>query len=187
MPISRHPLIYTLPAAVLLSASLAVASDHREAHQHGYANLQLVVDGTVLSVMLTAPGNSLLGFEHIPSTEEERHQVEETTQWLQHTALINADNAGCTVTSVEVESGFGSEPDAHSGHDEHDEHEGGDHREFNVSQEIRCASLPDDGYWQSPLTGRFQHLHQLRVEWLSREGQGSARLSGAAPQFRMTP
>ena len=61
-------------ALVLTSLSVAamVAAQPQHAHVHGVAELNVVIDGTMLDVVFESPLDNLLGFEHPPRSDAER-------------------------------------------------------------------------------------------------------------------
>lgn len=84
-----------------------------------------------------------------------------------------------------------NEHDHDKHHDEHGHasHHGGaeevQHREFTVSQQLDCEGSMES--MNTGLTQRFPGIEQLRVEWLSPTGQGSARLGAGQNGFNTTP
>lgn len=174
MPVLR----LTLFSALTLGTTLANAADNLAAHQHGHATLQVALDGPALSILMTSPGHNLFGFEHEPVTTEEHAQVRSAIDWLTQTPLVDTDASSCRVIQASVESGFDNHTELPQDHDR-------GHSDLEVTQEVHCDSLPDDGGWQSPLPHQFPQLQQLEVEWLSNEGQGSARLTPDSNHFQV--
>ena len=110
------------------------------AHEHGIARLGLAVDGTLLTVDLELPAESVFGFERAPRSAEERATVAEALDRLRTGGgrlIAFPDGATCTLDSAEVHAPEGVEgdpagedqqPDEDEAHD-HDEDEAHDHDE----------------------------------------------------------
>ena len=62
------------------------------AHEHGVVRMGLAVDGTRLTLDMEAPGEAVFGFEHAPSSEEERSTVVQALERIR-------GEAGSLVTS----------------------------------------------------------------------------------------
>ena len=102
-----------------------------DSHEHGAANINVVIDGKTVFVEFESPWNNLVGFEHKPSTDAQRQAVENAMQKLAapETLFVFNDGAICHVSSAEVKSTLDTD-DHHAEHDhhkdEHDEHHGHD-------------------------------------------------------------
>ncbi len=70
---------------VILSQSLLGATN---VHLHGQAQLNLVVDEEHISMALSAPAMTLIGFEHEPRTDEEKNAIKTVTQTLNELHLF---------------------------------------------------------------------------------------------------
>lgn len=93
----------------LLTVVLACAAGLAQAegaHQHGLARLELVVDGTTLTVTLDSPLDNLVGFERGPRTAAERSAVQAMAQTLHAGAALLQPTpaAGCTLRGVALAS-----------------------------------------------------------------------------------
>ena len=67
----------TRPTLLLLTAWLMSSSAFADSDPHvhgGVSTLSIAVDGSTLEMRLVAPGNDLVGFEHAPSSDEDRHR-----------------------------------------------------------------------------------------------------------------
>ena len=69
-------LVWVCSVLCLLLLPVPLASAHK-AHEHGRAKVNIVVDGSLVSIGLESPLDSLLSFEHVPATFEQRKQVKE--------------------------------------------------------------------------------------------------------------
>lgn len=193
---------------LFVAASLAVpvanAADNPGVHRHGYAQLQMAIEGNRIDVMFTSPANNLAGFEHEARTDEERATLDRIVHWLEENPVIDTQPAGCTVVAGTVhlssdhddehghdddEHGHEDHDDEHhDGHEDHDEHaaeKGDSHSEYEVSQQLACSSIGPGQAFRSAMLTEFEGLEVLTTEWVSTGGQGSARLTPDSPQFRI--
>ena len=120
----------TLPLAsiLMLSSTLCFASgddEHRQhgAHVHGIAQMNLAVEGKNVLLELASPSMNIVGFEHMPSTDEQRHAVHEAAEKLEDGGSLFefSKEAGCTMVAAEIESPLLGD-EHHEGHDDGDSH-----------------------------------------------------------------
>ncbi len=102
-----------------------------DSHEHGAANLNVVIDGNSVFLEFESPWNNLVGFEHSPSTDGQREAVESAMQTLAAPEAMFAfnDDAGCTVSSAAVESSLDADGD--HDHADHDDHAHDEHKEHD--------------------------------------------------------
>jgi len=136
--------------ALLLLYGTAGASEgeRRElgAHEHGHGLLSVAVDGNDLVIELEIPAMNIVGFEHAPETDEQRHAVEEAVDTFRRgdTLFVPTEGAACGIENVEVALS-GMSHDEHEGEGEgHDrgkknEHESEGHSELHGEYYFRCA------------------------------------------------
>ena len=148
-------------AMLVLLATTAPASEteHREhgAHEHGRGLLNVVVEGNELVIEFEMPGVNVVGFEHEPGTDEEKHAVEEALEtFAKADALfVPSANAKCRAEKAEVElAGLqhekgehhtGEHSGEHSEHEsksEHAKHEEEGHSELHAQYVFHCDA-PD--------------------------------------------
>ncbi len=124
------------------SAQTVVANTERDldSHEHGAANINIVIDEATVFVELESPWNNLVGFEHSPTTESQHSAVDGAMEMLSDPNNILAFNsaAGCEVGTASVKSSLDSDAehdhgekdhDDHKEHEEHEEH--ADHKEHD--------------------------------------------------------
>jgi len=125
--------IFTVLAVASASVStVATAQTERDldSHVHGAASMNVAVDTDALFLELDSPWNNLVGFEHAPSTDEQKTLVNEALLLLnQPEQLFTFEGTNCTVTETAMENGLAHDDhhdeDAH-GHDDHDDEHGHD-------------------------------------------------------------
>ena len=149
-------------AALSLSLSVLAAGDeHREhgKHEHGHGSLDVVLEGDELVIALRIPAVNVVGFEHEPSTDEQRQAVEEALAVFRKGSELFAPSeaAGCAVEKVEValagiEHHEGEEHEQHAEEDKEKHHQPKDqgghaeehdeevHSELHGEYEFHCKA-----------------------------------------------
>jgi hypothetical protein len=118
-------------ALTLALSSAAYASDREhDSHEHGAATLDVVIDGAQMFVTFDSPWMNLVGFEHAPSTDEQRDAVANAQAQLEDGMLaLGIDSgAGCTLQTTGIDSSMAMDDhgDEH-GHDDHGDDHDDDH------------------------------------------------------------
>ena len=144
-------------SALAPSAALAQTKRDLDAHEHGAATLDAVIDGSTLFLEFESPWANLVGFEHEPSTDEQRAAVDEALGQLERAGELFALRGGdCTVAQASVSSTMGEaehrDEDEHHDEDEHrddeDEHhddEDGHHDEEHDDEDGHEGEESHDG------------------------------------------
>jgi hypothetical protein len=146
---------FFLGGALLLLVSPLTAQIERQhqAHVHGLAEGNLVLDGWQLRLELEIPGANLVGFEHPPRSDEQRDHLAATLALLEAGDWLRSDDRGqCQLQSMSAHThGYGtsddhdesdpaeSKPERHDhGHHHHNHHDDSDdqhgHRDGHVHQ-----------------------------------------------------
>ncbi len=103
---------------IICGAGLGSAETrHHGAHVHGMAKLNIALDGNELLLELTSPAANIVGFEHAPGTEKEKHAVHEAVELLEDGEKMFSFTAGaeCRLHEARVISDMTGEH-----HDEED-------------------------------------------------------------------
>ncbi len=117
-----------------LAGSIMIpAAAQQSAHVHGFASINLAIEGDELEIEFVSPADSIVGFEYEPSTAAERKAVKDAIALLQNPEKMFSlpASAGCELHEVEAERHAEGDHDGH-GHDEHakhDDHDDHDHDE----------------------------------------------------------
>ncbi len=145
-------------------------------HVHGMATLQLAVDGNTLQLNLESPLDSLLGFEHLPRTAQQKDAVKVMEGHLRQADRLFQPSpaARCTLKSVTLDSPVLNAGKPHAPpHDEHADLDG----EFVFT----CAQPGELRDLEVKLFETFPGVRQLKVEAATPRGQKAATLT---PQQR---
>src|SRR3990167_4383577 len=104
------------------------AHDHAEhgsldAHEHGAAQLNVVLEGKALELQLESPAMNLVGFEHAAKSDADKAKVAAARSQLEQPQPLFGLNAGdCTISNQELESPlFADHADTHK-HEHDSEH-----------------------------------------------------------------
>ena len=169
----------SLIAATLLVAPTAFAADdhnHGEetrelgAHAHGHAELQVAIEGNAIEMAFEVPGESIVGFEHVAETDEQRAAVDEATTQLSDPLALFAlpSEAGCEVASAEVEL-----------------HQEGDHNAFEAEYALNCANVGAITALETTLFELYPNLEEIEVEYATPSGQGAGELEPGAASLSL--
>ncbi len=182
----------TLAGAMIVLAFPALAEEHRQLgpHQHGHGTLNIAIENGEVSMDLDVPGADIVGFEHEPSTPEQKAAFEAGKAKLAEalTLFKMPAAAGCTVkeakVSIEGEHGEdtpkGETSPAHEAEEEHH------HSDFNVDYKLQCQSVAkltaiDFDYFKA-----FAGARVLGVTIITPKGQNSYEVTREKPSLDLT-
>lgn len=166
-------------ALVLAVGLLAGPAAAGPAHQHGAGHLGLAVDGPVLSLVLSLPLDTVLGFERAPRNAAERQRAEAARSRLREAAALYAldAEAGCQAVAAELDApvldGAPAGPDGHA--------------ELEVRHRFECRRIEALRRLELRAFAAFPRLERLTVQAALPGGQRRAVLSRAAPGFTLKP
>jgi hypothetical protein len=152
-------------SAALVTATLAPAAP---AHEHGTAKLDVVLDGSTLTVALESPLDNLVGFEHAPKNNKQRAALLQMEERLRaEDTLFQPDPAaGCRIKEATVEHPFqAGRKAAPRGHSDAD-----------ASWVFTCAQPGALKQLEVRLFDVFPELKRLRTQRAGPSGQGAATL-----------
>lgn len=153
--------------------------DNPGAHEHGVARMNLVLESGELLIELESPAANLLGFEHVPTTADERNQaaavrstLEQPLSWLGLAEGADCKLAEQHVTGEVLEEGATAEQ-AHTGHSD-----------IDAQYRLECAA--PEALQTLDLTAffsRFPGTEQLLVQLIGPNGQTGIQLSAEQPRL----
>ncbi len=113
---------FALAAGLACAALPASAEEHRQlgAHVHGHGRLDIAVDGKKVLIGLEVPGMDIVGFEHEPSTPEQKEVIPSAKAKLANAlALFRPEpKAGCSLEQVKVSLEAGHEDEHEHGQEQ---------------------------------------------------------------------
>lgn len=192
---------YLLTLSLLASSvALATEDEHREhgAHEHGHAQMSVIVEKNDLLISLESPAINVFGFEHKPENKMQHKKVGDAVKDLEKVqSLITLDkSANCNLVKSKVDQPFeiahaDEDKDEHkhdADHkDEHDEHkhdeDHAEHKESthsDVDVEITYACKDASKLTKMDLSGlfkRFPIFEELDVQGIINGKQTATELS----------
>ena len=185
----KRPLI--IAGAIIILAFPALANEHRELgpHQHGHGKLNIAIENGEVSMGLDVPGADIVGFEHEPSTPEQKAAFEAGKAKLAEALSIfrMPAEAGCKVKEAKVsvegeheeETPKGTTASAHEKEEAH-------HSDFNVDYKLQCQSLAkltviDFDYFKT-----FAGARVLEVTIITSKGQNSFQVTREKPSLDLS-
>ena len=162
-----------------------LAQGSLEAHVHGKASLNLVLDGQSLFIEFESPAYNLVGFEHEPKDQIQQKEVQDSLSLLSRPRKVFgfSAQAGCLVESVSVtttmagvgKNTVGYEEEHHE--EEHHDHSDGDstnkesHSEFKANYLMICSEPEKLRTIEFKLFKEFLGLKSVQVQWINGESQ----------------
>ena len=171
---------------------LAQVTRQKDSHEHGAAKLMMALEGEKLHVEFEVPSESLIGFEHFPKSQSNRKNFNEAIKILSDPSKLFSMpiKAECLLVGMNISQSLFSNEEDHGhddedGHDEtkkeeehgHDESEkSGIHSEFKSNYYWNCQHLDEIDSIGTQLMSFFPRIEEIRVNWISNNGQGSLEL-----------
>lgn len=186
-----------LAALALCAMPVAHLPDARaaDAHVHGIATLQVVVDTRTVRIDLRSPAHDILGFEHAPASARETARATAARRQLLQAFYRVPVAAGCRLTSARVlmpgdaaaHAGHGKaghDAHDHAGHDhDHDGHaheDGGTHGDVTATHVLTCRAPERMAAIDVHLFDAYPALTEVRVQFATAAGQGERRTTAQA-------
>jgi hypothetical protein len=174
-----------------MSAGAANAQQRElEAHVHGESELTIAVEGNALAMELKAPGMDIVGFEHEPSTDEQKAAVEKAREALSDPLrlFVMSSAAGCAVTEAHVNHQFGEghEEEEHSEGEtgaQHEEHEEETHSQFHAEYQLTCEDPSAVTAIEFRFFEQFPSAEAVEVQIVSAKGQFSFEVERGNPRL----
>ena len=185
--------IFLVLVCILVSFDILAQVRQKDSHEHGAANLKLALEGEKLQVEFEVPSESLIGFEHFPKSQSNREDFSNAIKILSDPSrlfsmsregecLLVGMNISQSLFSNEEEHGHDESEDEHSKDESEDEH-GHDesekseiHSEFKANYSWNCQHLDEIDSIGTQLMTVFPNIEEIRVNWISNNGQGSLEL-----------
>ena len=150
-------------AAVLAFGSYSMAAQ-TAAHVHGRAQMNIAVEGSTITIVIEAPLDTLLGFEHAPRTAKEKQLASAAIATLQsENTIVLADAAAqCSTKKLEINDSALQKPDAK-----------GSHADIDITLELSCKQPSQLKSFDVTLFKSFQRIQSINVQML--KGAKSSR------------
>ncbi len=164
-----------------------------EAHEHGAAHMNLVVEGQKVEIELETPLANVLSFEHEPETEAQKEEVRDmATAMRKADALfvlpaeaqcqlkevsVESDEIGHTLLSPKTSGNAGKTPEGGA-------HTKDSHGDLDVEVSFVCSNPAKLNNIDVRLFGAFPNLRKVEVQMVTPSGQRAAELSPKAAVIR---
>jgi hypothetical protein len=165
-----------------LPAFPVLADEHRQlgAHVHGHGHLNIAIEGKKVAIELEVPGADIVGFEHEPSTGEQRSAIAEGKAKLAKALalFVPPPQAGCELEHAKV----ALEAEHEEEHQHEQAHEdGGHHSEFRAEYELQCGSVSRLTSLTFDYFKAFPAAQELDVSVIAPKGQSSFEVTRDKP------
>ena len=201
-------LLYILPLLTLLT-TLPVQASTQTAHVHGQAEGVMTISNTEVRLNLSLPADSVVGFEHTPTTTQEKASVTKAISSLQKETLFSIYGRKRflkkrkellhqihlnEVTHTSKYSGADEElathpTKKHVNHEEHEDHESHEdheeHSEFHVSLILKMPSKQPISLIKTQLFNRLPGLEILRLQFIQGDQQLHLEFTKDHPYVRI--
>lgn len=190
-------LLLALPFALLPLAALAAEHSHEhdhehdhaehgslDAHEHGAAQLNVVLDGKALELQLESPAMNLVGFEHVAKTDADKAKVAAARSQLEQPQTLFGLSAGdCQISKQELESPlFTDHADTHKHKHDHEKSHDSEHSDIHAHYSLDCQKPEELKQLNlGELFKRFPATEKIQVQLIGPNGQQGLELTPAQP------
>jgi len=169
-------------SVVLIVAGAVYAAEkrHAEAHVHGVAEIDIVVEGKRVIVEFRTPTEGLMGFEHEARTDAERKKRDAAMKIIndRFNELVVLDKKnGCTWRTIKARIVRGEN------HDTQDKQRGadnrkqiGEHSEVQATHTFECERSPVGTKVVFGISKIFPNIHEIKVQVLSEAKQSGVTI-----------
>lgn len=175
--------LMAVAALACITLSPAVAQHQHHAHTHGVVTLGVAVDQSTITLELSAPLESLVGFERAPRTDAERQRVQQALERLKSaTGLFTIDPAAqCQLKTVELTSdvlGLGAQSASATDSHPHGKkaHAQDEHADLEGRFVFGCAQATRARYVDVGLFTAFSRIRTVQAQVASPAGQAKRTL-----------
>ncbi len=171
---------------------LAESSRQKDSHEHGAAILKMALEGEKLQIEFEVPSESLIGFEHFPKSQSNRENFSDAIKILSDPSRLfsMSSKAECLLVGMSISQSLFSNEEEH-GHDESEEEHGHDesekseiHSEFKSNYSWNCHHLDEIDSIGTQLMTFFPKIEEIRVNWISNDGQGALELESKEDRIK---
>ena len=193
-------LVFCLSALILFFICITKARSAErqlDAHNHGFGELNVAIEGQTVVIELNSPAFNIVGFEHSPETNKDKAAIKDAVSVLNDGSklFLFPTTAGCRLASVHIGSslidGQHSAQKNHDGdhkdskHDDHKDHDGDHkerdiHSEFQANYKFQCDVVEKVNTIQIMIFKHFPNTRQLDVKTILPNGQSAMKLTPAS-------
>ena len=165
----------TLPAHHAIAIEL-------DAHEHGSANLDIVIDTDTIQMSFHSPAVNIVGFEYATDDKQQLLLIKQAEDSLSNVndmfSLVGNVSCQTVKASANWLTEHEEEHDDHEGHEEkHDETPSSEHAEFIAEYELTCKQLNNLTAIEVNLFEFFPAIADLDVQMIYAGGQVKQELN----------
>jgi hypothetical protein len=147
-----------------------------DAHVHGVATLNWVLEGAELHIALQSPMMDLLGFEHKPESDDEKRLLAEMIAKLKNTTkVIDLIGGECVLATANIVNPF-QEQKAHGGGTSTLSREPS-HSEMTAEYAFLCQAPAQFEAMNINLFNTFSGFKFINSQWIADGKQGGTQLN----------
>lgn len=186
--------IVTAVVCLGLATTAAHAEDRRQhdAHEHGHAAMQVVLEGAELAINIEAPGMDIVGFERAPKGDAEKGRIQQAVTKLEDVTAMFAlpEKAMCSVTEAHAElASLEADEDDHSEHKHSDhkddrEDEASNHSAFHGHYAWRCKNPEALGHIDVRYFEVFPATAEIEGQIIGPNGQSAQELTAKSARIK---
>ncbi|PKM35255.1 MAG: hypothetical protein CVV06_17235 [Gammaproteobacteria bacterium HGW-Gammaproteobacteria-10] len=163
----------------LFSAATLAEKRHHDAHTHGAAELNIVIENDIVLIEFESPAVNLIGFEHKPRTDAQQRELQNALALLNDVEiLVSFEKGECRATETHIRGPFDDDDQEGSEHGEQEEHS-----EFHATYTLSCQNASAINSVRTQLFDRFPGFEAIRVRWVASKGHGTALLNNHSTTF----
>ena len=166
--------VFLLFVGLTATTTQVNAQETREldSHQHGHVKLEIAIEKSQLNIALEAPGESIIGFEHVAKTEKQKTAVKAALEQLSDpvSIFVMPSKAGCRVSSSNAEL-----------------HQHGGHNEFEASYAFTCTNIAEFQFLETKLFSLYPAIDEIDAVYVAHAGQGNVELKSGSPMVVFAP
>ncbi|PKM21155.1 MAG: DUF2796 domain-containing protein [Gammaproteobacteria bacterium HGW-Gammaproteobacteria-15] len=145
------------------------------AHVHGHAVLTLVLEGNEMQLAFQSAAQSIVGFEHKPSTTEQKQEVAAAIAVFNQGDWFSFNNdANCELAMAEASTDL-TEPQANEGH-----------ADFYANYQLLCQRPARLNELKLRIFELLPALEHMDIQWIinGQQGASQAALSSSTVRFQ---
>ncbi|MDR6983268.1 hypothetical protein J2X32_001902 [Rheinheimera pacifica] len=145
------------------------------AHVHGHAVLTLVLEGNEMQLAFQSAAQSIVGFEHKPSTAEQKQEVAAAIAVFNQGDWFSFNNdANCELAMAEASTDL-TEPQANEGH-----------ADFYANYQLLCQRPARLNELKLRIFELLPALEHMDIQWIinGQQGASQAALSSSTVRFQ---
>ena len=196
-------LFLALALSPKLVAETSTTKDYRtlESHQHGLAELKILLEANRVQIEFESPAFNLVGFEHKASSLQEKKVVKNAIALLESpTRLIAFGGSACSPEATQIDASSVSNEEGEHDHEAEHEHEAEhdheakhqhedehahehetetSHADIIARYSFSCENNSDLSYIEINFFRLFSGLEKVKALWVGETGQGAMQLTAS--------